>query len=95
MWEMGGAPWDKPEDYARWSPSHYAKDFHTPTLVIHGELDFRVPYTQGSTTFHGTPNAEGTLQAFGFFPDEGPLGPETAEQFALVIRHLSIGSIPG
>jgi dipeptidyl aminopeptidase/acylaminoacyl peptidase len=34
LWEMGGTPWDKRDDYARWSPSAYARDFHTPTLVI-------------------------------------------------------------
>ncbi len=47
LWEMGGTPWDKHDDYEKWSPSSYVKDFHTPTLVIDGELDFRVPYTQG------------------------------------------------
>ncbi len=47
MWEFNGTPWDNPDTYAKWSPSYYVKDFHTPTLVIHGELDFRVPYTQG------------------------------------------------
>jgi dipeptidyl aminopeptidase/acylaminoacyl peptidase len=46
LWEFGGPPWDKPETYTNWSPSHYVQDFHTPTLVIAGELDFRVPYTQ-------------------------------------------------
>ena len=43
IWEFGGMPWDNPEMYARWSPSLFAKEFHTPTLVMHGELDFRVP----------------------------------------------------
>jgi dipeptidyl aminopeptidase/acylaminoacyl peptidase len=46
LWEFNGTPWDNPETYAKWSPSYYVKDFHTPTLVITGELDFRVPYTQ-------------------------------------------------
>ncbi|MGI8742982.1 MAG: prolyl oligopeptidase family serine peptidase [Bryobacteraceae bacterium] len=47
LWEFHGMPWENPEQYAKWSPSYYVTDFHTPTLVIHGELDFRVPYTQG------------------------------------------------
>ena len=47
IWEFNGTPWDNPDSYAKWSPSYYVKDFHTPTLVIHGELDYRVPYTQG------------------------------------------------
>jgi dipeptidyl aminopeptidase/acylaminoacyl peptidase len=51
LWEFGGTPWDKPETYARWSPSMFVKDFHTPTLVIHGELDYRVPVGQGLQLF--------------------------------------------
>ena len=61
----GGTPWDKPENYAQWSPSHYAKDFHTPTLVIHGELDFRVPVYAGAAAFHGAADAEGSFEAAG------------------------------
>ncbi|MDQ6759721.1 MAG: S9 family peptidase, partial [Acidobacteriota bacterium] len=47
LWEFHGMPWENPELYAKWSPSYYVNEFHTPTLVIHGEQDFRVPYTQG------------------------------------------------
>ena len=47
IWEFNGTPWDNPDSYAKWSPSNFVKDFHTPTLVIDGELDYRVPYTQG------------------------------------------------
>ena len=49
-------PWDNPEVYDRWSPSHFAKDFQTPTLVVHGELDYRVPYTQGLELFTALEN---------------------------------------
>ena len=41
LWEFRGTPWDSPETYAKWSPSFYAKEFRTPTLVVDGELDFR------------------------------------------------------
>ncbi|MCL5743653.1 MAG: S9 family peptidase, partial [Acidobacteria bacterium] len=51
LWEFQGTPWDNPEMYARWSPNHFVKEFRTPTLVIHGELDFRVPYGQGLELF--------------------------------------------
>jgi dipeptidyl aminopeptidase/acylaminoacyl peptidase len=51
VWEFNGTPWENPESYAKWSPSSFVKDFHTPTLVIHGELDYRVPYTQGLQLF--------------------------------------------
>jgi len=46
LWEFRGAPWDNPDLYAKLSPSFYARDFRTPTLVVGGELDFRVPYGQ-------------------------------------------------
>jgi dipeptidyl aminopeptidase/acylaminoacyl peptidase len=51
LWEFGGTPWDKPETYAKWSPNKYVPDFHTPTLVVAGELDFRVPYNQSLELF--------------------------------------------
>jgi len=41
-----GIPWVDEETYRRWSPSSYVKNFKTPALVITGELDYRVPYTQ-------------------------------------------------
>ncbi len=46
-WDIGGAPWDNPEAFKKWSPITYAKDFQTPMLVIHGANDFRVPLEQG------------------------------------------------
>ena len=51
IWEFHGMPWDSPDLYAKWSPSYYVKDFKTPTLVIQGEEDFRVPLSQGLQLF--------------------------------------------
>ncbi len=70
LWEYGGAPWDKPEEYAKWSPSHYVKDFHTPTLVVHGEQDFRVPYEQGLELFTALQMQKVPSKLL-LFPDEG------------------------
>jgi dipeptidyl aminopeptidase/acylaminoacyl peptidase len=70
LWEYGGTPWDKPEEYAKWSPSHYVKDFHTPTLVIHGEQDFRVPYDQGMALFTALQMQKVPSKLL-LFPDEG------------------------
>jgi dipeptidyl aminopeptidase/acylaminoacyl peptidase len=50
-WEFKGAPWDNPEMYAKWSPHLFAKQFKTPTLVIHSALDYRVPIEQGLAMF--------------------------------------------
>ena len=70
LWEFGGNPWDHPEEYAKWSPNNFAKDFHTPTLVIHGELDFRVPYNQGLELFTAL-QLQKVPSKLLVFPDEG------------------------
>ena len=70
LWEMGGTPWDKPDDYRKWSPSSYVADFHTPTLVIDGEMDFRVPYTQGLQLFTALQLQKVNSKLL-IFPDEG------------------------
>ena len=48
--DLEGRPWDS-EQYVKFSPSEYIKDFSTPTLIITGEKDFRVPYTQSLEYF--------------------------------------------
>jgi dipeptidyl aminopeptidase/acylaminoacyl peptidase len=50
-WEFGGTYWQHPESYERWSPVNFVKNFKTPTLVVHGELDYRVPLEQGLAMF--------------------------------------------
>ncbi len=45
QYDLGGAPWES-EDYTKWSPHLFAENFKTPTLVITGEKDFRLPYTE-------------------------------------------------
>ena len=44
---LGGTPWDSPEAMQRNNPVTYAANFSTPMLILHGELDYRVPYGQG------------------------------------------------
>ena len=70
LWEFGGAPWDKPEEYAKWSPKPCVKEFKTPTLVVHGELDFRVPYDQGLQLFTAL-QLQKVPSKLLLFPDEG------------------------
>jgi dipeptidyl aminopeptidase/acylaminoacyl peptidase len=76
VWEFRGHPWDyygKPDaenPFRKWSPSLYAKDFKTPTLVIHSQLDYRLDVSEGFQLFD-------TLQLLKvpskmlYFPDEG------------------------
>jgi len=76
IWEFKGYPWDsygKPDSenpFRKWSPSLYAKNFKTPTLVIHSQLDYRLDVSEGFQLFD-------TLQLLHvpskmlYFPDEG------------------------
>jgi dipeptidyl aminopeptidase/acylaminoacyl peptidase len=78
-----GTPWGNPEAHKKWSASTYAGDlakFKTPTLVICGEKDFRVPYTQ-SLEFYNTLQREGVPSKLVVFPDEGHwiLKPQNAQ----------------
>ena len=70
LWEFHGTPWDNPEVYEALSPSHYVKEFGTPTLVVHGEQDFRVPYGQGLQLFTALQMQKIPSKLL-VFPDEG------------------------
>ncbi|WP_435017374.1 S9 family peptidase [Tundrisphaera sp. TA3] len=69
-WEFGGTPWEQPKRYHDQSPSNFAEGFKTPTLVIHGALDFRVPEAQGFGMFT-TLQRRGVPSRLVYFPDEG------------------------
>ena len=49
-WDLGGVPWES-EIYRTQSPAQFVKNFRTPCLVITGERDYRVPYTQSLSFF--------------------------------------------
>jgi dipeptidyl aminopeptidase/acylaminoacyl peptidase len=69
-WEYKGTPWTNCNEYIRSSPSTYAANFKTPTMVIHGQKDYRLDLSEGLQMFT-------TLQRLGvpsqllYFPDEG------------------------
>jgi dipeptidyl aminopeptidase/acylaminoacyl peptidase len=69
-WEFGGPPWKKRDVYRKWSPHEYAQNFKTPTLVVHGQNDYRLDVSHGFDLFT-------TLQILKvpskmlYFPDEG------------------------
>ena len=68
-WENGGPYYKTPEIHERFNPASHVEKWKTPMLVLHGERDYRVPYTQGIATFTA-------LQRLGIesrlvdFPDE-------------------------
>jgi dipeptidyl aminopeptidase/acylaminoacyl peptidase len=68
-WEFKGPYWESKEVYERWSPSRNAKSFKTPTLVIHGELDYRVPLEQGLGMYTAL-QRKGVPSKLLVFPDE-------------------------
>jgi dipeptidyl aminopeptidase/acylaminoacyl peptidase len=71
--DMAGTPWTHPESYQKWSPSTYAGElskYKTPTLVICGELDYRVPYTQ-SLEFFTAMQRQNVPSKLVVYPDEG------------------------
>jgi dipeptidyl aminopeptidase/acylaminoacyl peptidase len=70
MWEFRGMPWTNPESYSKWSPSYFVNDFQTPTLVIHGEQDYRVPVGQGLQLFTALQMKKVPSKLL-LFPDEG------------------------
>jgi dipeptidyl aminopeptidase/acylaminoacyl peptidase len=69
-WEFRGTPWASPEQYARFSPSAFVKNFRTPMLVIHGELDYRVPVAEGLQLFTALQRMNVPSKLL-YFPDEG------------------------
>ena len=48
--DLGGMPWES-DLYQKWSPHRFVQNFKTPCLVITGERDYRVPYTQSLEFF--------------------------------------------
>jgi dipeptidyl aminopeptidase/acylaminoacyl peptidase len=67
--ELGGWYWDDPGRVAAQSPSALAHQMHTPTLVVHGALDYRVPDAQG-LAYYNTLKARGVDARLLWFPDE-------------------------
>ncbi len=70
QWEFKGMWWENREMYNRWSPSQFVEQFKTPTLVIHGEQDFRVPYGQGLQLFTALQMKKVPSKLL-VYPDEG------------------------
>ena len=68
-WENGGPEYINPAGYAKHNPVDYVARWKTPTLVIAGQMDYRVPYTQGLSVFTALQRL-GVPSEFLYFPDE-------------------------
>ncbi|KAI7816327.1 peptidase, S9A/B/C family, catalytic domain protein [Gamsiella multidivaricata] len=69
--EYGGVPWDPKakDNYERWNPANFVQNWKTPTLVIHSDKDYRLPVTEGLSTFTVL-QRKGIPSRFVYFPDE-------------------------
>jgi dipeptidyl aminopeptidase/acylaminoacyl peptidase len=69
-WEFTGTPWSNRALYRRWSPALAAPNFKTPTLVIHGQLDYRLDVSEGFQLFTTLQRLQVPSRML-YFPDEG------------------------
>ncbi len=85
-WEFRGTPWENAarparlDPYRRWSPMLFETHFHTPTLVIHGQLDYRLDVSEGFQLFTALQRLKVPSEML-YFPDEGHwvLKPQNSE----------------
>ncbi|WP_375188301.1 prolyl oligopeptidase family serine peptidase [Sphingobium yanoikuyae] len=68
-WEHGGPYYEKPEEFEKWNPVNHVAQWKTPMLVVTGEKDFRIPYTQGLAAFTALQRREIPSRLV-VFPDE-------------------------
>lgn len=68
-WEYNGSPYDNYDEYYRSSPIMYAKNFKTPTMVVHGQFDYRVDLSEGLQMFTALQRM-GVPSQFLYYPDD-------------------------
>ena len=68
-WEHGGPPFEVPKNFEKHNPVNHVTDWNTPMLVIHGQRDYRVPYSQGIATFTAL-QRRGIPSRLLIYPDE-------------------------
>ena len=87
-----------PEEFEKWNPVNHVAKWQTPMLVITGEKDFRIPYTQGLAAYTAL-QRRGVPSELLVFPEENHwvLKPKDSLQwhqtvFGWLARHLKAGS---
>ena len=69
-WEFGGSPYASRTLYDKWSPLNFARNWKTPILIVHSQLDYRVDLSEGYQAFTAA-KVLGIPAKFLYFPDEG------------------------
>jgi dipeptidyl aminopeptidase/acylaminoacyl peptidase len=68
-WENGGTYYNVPDKHEKFNPANYVTNWKTPALVVQGDLDFRIPTTQGLGAFTAL-QRQGIESKLLVFPDE-------------------------
>ena len=84
LWEFGGTPWDNPETYARWSPSHFVEGVPHAHAGDPRGAGFPRAVTARGCNCSPRCNCRRCPRSCCVYPGRGPLDPEAAEQRALV-----------
>jgi dipeptidyl aminopeptidase/acylaminoacyl peptidase len=86
-WDFGGPYYEKAAEYEKHNPANFVDRWQTPMLVVHGQLDYRVPVTQGIATFTAL-QRRGIPSQFLYFPDENHwvLKPHNSVQWHQVVN---------
>ena len=69
IWENGFSPYDRLDEYDKYSPHRHVGRWKTPTLIIHGEKDYRVPISEALMLFQAL-QLHGVDSRLLVFPDE-------------------------
>ncbi len=69
-YDFGGEIWEVRENYDRYDPGRFTQNWTTPMLVIHSDLDYRCPVTEGLAAFTIL-KSRGVKARFLNFEDEG------------------------
>jgi dipeptidyl aminopeptidase/acylaminoacyl peptidase len=69
-WDLGGTPYANRAMYEKWSPLNFVKNWKTPILIVHSQLDYRVDLSEGYQAFTAARQL-GVPSKFLYFPDEG------------------------
>ena len=68
-WEFGGTVAENPRAYEKFNPARHIEKWVTPTLVVAGQNDFRVPIDQSLSSFTAL-QRKGVESKLLYFPDE-------------------------
>ncbi len=81
-WENGASVFDTPEVYDNFNPALFTNDWQVPMLIVHSELDHRIPVEQGIAAFTAL-QRKGVPSELLFFPDENHwvLKPRNSKQW--------------